>query len=95
MGYGAHFSTITISISDIYAITQAFPPAIFMIDPLMYISLFPLRIVVAILAISAGISGSNLWIPVYVITLNLIVLQIIPKESASVQARSACPDDKR
>ena len=42
-----------------------------MIDPFLYIYLFPLGIIVAILAISAGISGSNFWIPIYFIWLGI------------------------
>jgi uncharacterized membrane protein YfcA len=45
-----------------------------MIDYFTYWYLFPVSIVIAILAISAGISGSNFWIPVY-----LIWLKIDPK----------------
>jgi uncharacterized membrane protein YfcA len=42
-----------------------------MIDPLSYIYLFPLGVLVASLAISAGISGSNFWIPIYFIWLGI------------------------
>ena len=42
-----------------------------MFDLLTYFYLFPLGIVIALLAISAGISGSNFWIPVYVILLGI------------------------
>jgi uncharacterized membrane protein YfcA len=45
-----------------------------MIDYFTYWYLFPVSIVIAILAMSAGISGSNFWIPVY-----LIWLKIEPK----------------
>jgi uncharacterized membrane protein YfcA len=45
-----------------------------MIDYFTYWYLFPVSIVIAILAMSAGISGSNFWIPVY-----LIWLKIDPK----------------
>jgi uncharacterized membrane protein YfcA len=45
-----------------------------MIAYFTYWYLFPVSIVIAILAISAGISGSNFWIPVY-----LIWLKIDPK----------------
>ena len=45
-----------------------------MIDYFGYWYLFPVSILIAILAISAGISGSNFWIPVY-----LIWLKIDPK----------------
>ncbi|MBN1763263.1 MAG: sulfite exporter TauE/SafE family protein [Methanomicrobia archaeon] len=45
-----------------------------MIDYLTYWYLFPVSIGIAILAMSAGISGSNFWIPVY-----LIWLKIEPK----------------
>jgi len=38
---------------------------------LTYIYLFPIGIVIAILAISAGISGTNFWIPVYLIWLGI------------------------
>lgn len=47
-----------------------------MIGPVLYVYLFPIGILVAILAISAGISGSNFWIPIY-----LIWLGIDPKTS--------------
>lgn len=40
-------------------------------DLLTYFYLFPLGITIAILAISAGISGSNFWIPVYFIWLGI------------------------
>ena len=40
-------------------------------DLLTYFYLFPLGIIIALLAISAGISGSNFWIPVYVIWLGI------------------------
>ena len=40
-------------------------------DLLTYFYLFPLAITIAILAISAGISGSNFWIPVYYIWLGI------------------------
>jgi hypothetical protein len=40
-------------------------------DILTYFYLLPLGIVVAILATSAGISGSNFWIPIYVLLLGL------------------------
>jgi hypothetical protein len=43
---------------------------------LTYFYLLPLAIVVAILATSAGISGSNFWIPIY-----LLLLGIDPKTS--------------
>lgn len=42
-----------------------------MIDPFAYIYLLPLGIIVAILAISAGISGSNFWIPIYFMWLGI------------------------
>ncbi|MCK9592211.1 MAG: sulfite exporter TauE/SafE family protein [Methanoregula sp.] len=42
-----------------------------MSDLLTYFYLFPLGIAIALLAISAGISGSNFWIPVYVIWLDI------------------------
>lgn len=42
-----------------------------MSDLLMYFYLLPLGIIIALLAISAGISGSNFWIPVYVIWLGI------------------------
>ncbi|PKL69900.1 MAG: hypothetical protein CVV30_00560 [Methanomicrobiales archaeon HGW-Methanomicrobiales-1] len=42
-----------------------------MSDLLTYFYLFPLGIIIALLAISAGISGSNFWIPVYVIWLGI------------------------
>ncbi len=45
-----------------------------MIDYFTYWYLFPVSIGIAILAMSAGISGSNFWIPVY-----LIWLKIEPK----------------
>lgn len=38
---------------------------------LTYWYLFPVGIIIAILAISAGISGSNFWIPVYLIWIGL------------------------
>lgn len=47
-----------------------------MIEPFAYIFLLPVGIIVAILAISAGISGSNFWIPIY-----FIWLKIDPKTS--------------
>jgi hypothetical protein len=45
-----------------------------MIEYFTYWYLFPISIIIAILAMSAGISGSNFWIPVY-----LIWLKIDPK----------------
>lgn len=45
-----------------------------MIEYFTYWYLFPVGIIIAILAISAGISGTNFWIPVY-----LIWLKIEPK----------------
>jgi hypothetical protein len=42
-----------------------------MLEHLTYLYLFPVGIIIAILAISAGISGSNFWIPVYLIWLGL------------------------
>jgi uncharacterized membrane protein YfcA len=45
-----------------------------MIDYFTYWYLFPVSIIIAILAMSAGISGTNFWIPVY-----LIWLKIEPK----------------
>jgi uncharacterized membrane protein YfcA len=45
-----------------------------MIEYLTYWYLFPVAIIIAILALSAGISGANFWIPVY-----LIWLKIDPK----------------
>jgi uncharacterized membrane protein YfcA len=45
-----------------------------MIEYFTYWYLFPVSIVIAILAMSAGISGANFWIPVY-----LIWLKIDPK----------------
>lgn len=45
-----------------------------MIEYFTYWYLFPVSIIIAILAMSAGISGSNFWIPVY-----LIWLKIDPK----------------
>jgi uncharacterized membrane protein YfcA len=42
-----------------------------MIDFLTYIYLFPLGIIISICAMSAGISGSNFWIPVYLIGLGI------------------------
>jgi uncharacterized membrane protein YfcA len=42
-----------------------------MSDILTYVYLFPIGIAVAILAISAGISGSNFWIPIYFIWLGI------------------------
>ncbi|MEA2035399.1 MAG: sulfite exporter TauE/SafE family protein [Euryarchaeota archaeon] len=38
---------------------------------LTYIYLFPVGIIIAVLAISAGISGTNFWIPVYLIWLGI------------------------
>jgi len=38
---------------------------------LCYWYLFPIAIIIAILAMSSGISGTNFWIPVYLIWLNL------------------------
>jgi len=40
-------------------------------DLVTYFYLFPLGIAIAMLAISAGISGSNFWIPIYVIWLGI------------------------
>jgi len=42
-----------------------------MIDPLLYFYLFPLGVLVGSLAISAGISGSNFWIPIYFVWLGI------------------------
>ena len=42
-----------------------------MIDCFTYWYLFPVAVIIAILAISAGISGSNFWIPVYFIWLGM------------------------
>ena len=42
-----------------------------MSDIMTYFYLLPLAIVVAILASSAGISGSNFWIPIYVLWLGI------------------------
>jgi uncharacterized membrane protein YfcA len=42
-----------------------------MSDILTYFYLLPLGIVVAILATSAGISGSNFWIPIYILLLGI------------------------
>jgi len=42
-----------------------------MIEYFTYWYLFPVSIVIAILALSAGISGSNFWIPVYLIWLGI------------------------
>jgi len=42
-----------------------------MIDPLLYIYLFPVGVLVAILGLSAGISGSNFWIPIYFLWLGI------------------------
>jgi len=42
-------------------------------DALAYWYLFPLAIVIALLAMSAGVSGSNFWIPVYLLMLNIDV----------------------
>ena len=42
-----------------------------MSDLLTYFYLLPLGIIIALLAISAGISGSNFWIPVYFIWLGI------------------------
>ncbi len=42
-------------------------------DALAYWYLFPLAIVIALLAMSAGVSGSNFWIPVYLLLLNIDV----------------------
>ncbi len=42
-----------------------------MTDPLLYIYLFPLGVLVGGLSISAGISGSNFWIPVYFVWLGI------------------------
>jgi uncharacterized membrane protein YfcA len=39
-------------------------------DCLTYFFLFPLAVIIAILAMSAGISGTNFWIPVYIIWLD-------------------------
>ncbi len=36
-----------------------------------YLLLFPLGILVAIIAMSSGISGSNFWAPINVIVLNI------------------------
>jgi len=47
-----------------------------MSDILTYLYLLPLGVVVAILATSAGISGSNFWIPIY-----FLWLRIDPKTS--------------
>ena len=41
-----------------------------MTDFLTYFFLFPLAVIIAILAMSAGISGTNFWIPVYIIWLD-------------------------
>jgi len=42
-----------------------------MIEYFTYWYLFPVGIIIAILAISAGISGTNFWIPVYLIWLKI------------------------
>ena len=46
-------------------------PKISMINPLLYLYLFPLGILVASLALSAGVSSSNFWIPIYFIWLGI------------------------
>jgi uncharacterized membrane protein YfcA len=45
-----------------------------MLNPLTYSFLFPVGIIIAVLAMSAGISGSNFWIPVYLLWLGLDTL---------------------
>jgi uncharacterized membrane protein YfcA len=40
-------------------------------DLLAYWYLFPVAIIIAVLAMSAGVSGSNFWIPVYLLWLNI------------------------
>ncbi|MCQ1536330.1 sulfite exporter TauE/SafE family protein [Methanosarcina sp. KYL-1] len=40
-------------------------------DCLTYFFLFPVAVIIAILAMSAGISGTNFWIPVYIIWLGI------------------------
>lgn len=42
-----------------------------MIEYFTYWYLFPISILIAILALSSGISGANFWIPVYLIWLNI------------------------
>lgn len=42
-----------------------------MIDPSAYIFLLPVAVIIAVLAMSAGISGSNFWIPVYYVWLGI------------------------
>jgi hypothetical protein len=38
---------------------------------MIYFYLFPLGIAISLLAVSAGISGYNFWIPVYVVWLGI------------------------
>jgi uncharacterized membrane protein YfcA len=40
-------------------------------DLLAYWYLFPVAVLIAVLAMSAGVSGSNFWIPVYLLWLNI------------------------
>jgi len=44
---------------------------------LTYWYLFPVGLVIATLAMSAGISGANFWIPVHIICVKLRLLQFV------------------
>lgn len=56
-------------LQDKKALTYSQEKTISMPDFLTYYYLFPVAIIIAVLAMSAGISGTNFWIPVYIIWL--------------------------